>query len=100
MTHFTRTSWTDAEIDAEISDPKRDDLLTAERLCEYLGITKDGLKYMIKTAKHPFLTPYRVYQFDMYRISDLRRMLKWRKMVWNAAEMERMHNPHDEQGDK
>lgn len=96
MTHFTRTSWSDDEIDAIIADPTKDDLILADRMCEYLGITMDGLKYMLKTQKHPFLQPHKVYQFTMYRFSDIRRMLKWRRMVWAAHEAERMHNPLDE----
>ena len=93
MTHFTRTSWEDHEIDAIIADPTKDDVILGERLAQYLGVTTDWLKGMNKNGSNPFLKPYPVFTFHVYRLSDVRKLLQWRQMVWNAFEEERMHTP-------
>lgn len=93
MIKGVRTHYTTGEIDAMLAKETVDELLTMNEVETYLGLTHWNLKTLVKNKETKYLKPHTLNRQDVYRVSDLRRYLAWRKMLWTAAEAEKIHAP-------
>jgi len=78
---------TTEEIDQAVLDEKVDDVISMQRVAAYLGLT-GSYPFRFVNADFPYLSFFKVGALVAVRISDLRRFLQWRQIVWNAWDAE------------
>jgi len=84
----------DHVIDRMIDTPGCDELICRDRVRVYLGLDDVwALSHHQRLDRFPFLKIVAIGGQRAIRISDLRRFLQWRQIVWNAWDAELLVSP-------
>lgn len=90
LAHIQRGMSVD-QLEKNLLNLDHDDICTHKELAKYLEIPEYELKMHADYLSRFVLPVYTIYKTRVYRLSDIRRFLQWRNMVWRAYKLERKH---------